>query len=404
MARILTFSLLLLLNINVYGQSDVIPNGVPTYEVSREHMFAQMLRDRAADTDPHLPNGNYYNRNRSNFKGNANYPILPFTPLIKNQMGSILTDVSTIKIIDVRFDQEKVGFLPVNNELQRNFYSVLGLNIDPSLITWLKKGYFENHLILDTNSKRELLVVLKKFWFTNDVRKAYSVSNPPLYTTLHYDLEIYTSIDINYYPQRSISGELSTLYGKGNSYSSLTDSFLVKLKNEIIDSDFKTKETEANWQSPIDFNDHFNNRMRLVKDLENRPPGLYYKFEDLLNGAPITDSVEITVKYNNFDMGSIYACQLIAFKEGVHYPANNAWGYYDGKTFFVNTGNGFFVKLYKTNDQFIFYNLKNIQQDRIKKGILENINIGDNEYFMLRDYTKAFAFTFQLDLETGKLF
>jgi len=404
MVRILTFSMLILC-ISSYAQWDVIPNGVPTGKLLEQDRFAQMLRDKAADNDPHLPKGYNFNSTPSNFTGNVNYPILSFSPLIKNEKGSLLANISSIKIIDLRFDQDKVGFLPMDNDLQRKFFNrIMGLNIGPSLLNWLKQGFFENHLTLDTNSKRQLQVVLKKFWFTNDIRKTYTVSNPPLFTTLHYDLELFTSLDIGYYHQRSIAGELTASYNNGASFSSLTDSFLVKLKNEILSADFASKETEVNWQSPIDFNDHFNNRMRLVKDLENRPPGLYNSFEDLLSGSPATDSVEMTVKYTNFDMSPLYACQLIAFKNGVHYPVNNAWGYYSYGSFYINTGNGFFVKLYRTKDQYIFYHLKNLQEDRIKKAILEKINFGDNEYLMLRDYTKAFAFTFQLDLETGKLF
>jgi hypothetical protein len=407
MQRIFTFSLLLILNCVVSAQSSNQQTGSqPIIQTTRtkEDRFAQQLRDRASDTDPHLPSTDQNNRSQRNFTGNASYPVMPFTPEIKSLSENKLSNISSIKIIDVRFDQEKVGFLPVNNELQKKGYSVFGFNIAPNLSAWLKEAYFENKLQLDTTTNRQLLVVLKKFWFSNDVQKPYTVSNPPLRTTLHYHFELFSSIDIGYYPQRSISGEISTLYNKGLSYTHLTDSFLLILQKEMLYADYKNKETETNWQSPVDFNENYNKRMHIVSELENKPPGLYNSFEDLLKGTPGTDSIEINIKYNNYDVAPIYGCQLTAFKDGVHYPLNNSWGYYNGKILFINIGNGFFVRLYRTNDQYIFYHLKNIQQDRIKKDLLERIRIGDNDYLMLRDFTKAFAFTYQLDLDTGKLY
>jgi hypothetical protein len=114
--------------------------------------------------------------------------------------------------------------------------------------------------------------------------------------------------------------------------------------------------------------------------------------------------VQLTVKYSNYDHAPQYACQVIAFKEGQHVSTNKAWGYFDGSSLYVNTGNGFYIKLVRVKDDYIFIHLNNLREEKIKTNILETIQIGTTPYVLLKDYTKAFSLTYQLDLETGKLF
>jgi hypothetical protein len=100
----------------------------------------------------------------------------------------------------------------------------------------------------------------------------------------------------------------------------------------------------------------------------------------------------------------LYACQLNAFKDGQHIASNKSWGYFDGFSLFVNTGNGFYIKLIRSKDDYVFFDLKSIRQDQIKSTILDGIQIGNSPYPLLKDYTKAYALTYQLDLDTGKLY
>jgi len=110
------------------------------------------------------------------------------------------------------------------------------------------------------------------------------------------------------------------------------------------------------------------------------------------------------MKYNNYDRIPLYACQLVAFTPGQRQSSKESWGYFDGTSLFLNTGAGFFIKLIRTKEDYVFFHLKNIREDRIKQDILEGIQIGSSSYQVIRDYTKGFALTFQMDTETGQLY
>jgi hypothetical protein len=109
-------------------------------------------------------------------------------------------------------------------------------------------------------------------------------------------------------------------------------------------------------------------------------------------------------KFTNYDRVPLYACIITGFKEGLPMSCNRSWGYFDGIDLFTNAGSGFFIKLKRSKENYIFYNLKNIQQDNIKKDILEGMKFGETPYLLMRDYTKIFTLTYQLDPETGKLY
>ncbi|MES2330988.1 MAG: hypothetical protein V4539_15400 [Bacteroidota bacterium] len=311
---------------------------------------------------------------------------------------------ANIILIDARADNEKVGFMPLESDMQKKGYTTVGLQLDKKLSGWFNDNFIEKNISIDSNQPRQLEIVIRKFWFSNSVSELYSVSNPKLRTSLHYQFDVYSSFNLGYYPQQKIMGSFTTLYNKGNAYNELTDSLFAVLRKSLGKLDLKAMETDNNWQSPIDFNDYYNSKMRQVSHFEQMPRGLYASYQDFLEKNISGDSVELVKQYSNYDRAEMYACQLTAFKDGQHIPSNKSWGYYDGSFLFLNTGNGFFVKLIRSKENFNFYHVRNIQQDRIKQDILNGINIGNTSYQLLKDYTKAFALTYQLDTDTGTLY
>jgi len=335
---------------------------------------------------------------------NSAYPIVDIST--QNNFTDTLSfsSVSNIKLIDARFDTEKNGFLPVGLDIQKKGYNILGFQINKNIVSWLAKDFIEKNMATDSSSKRQLVIVLQKFWFSNSVSDHYSASNPKLLTTLYYHFDLYTSRNTGYYPQKKIAGSFTALYKNGKAYNELTDSILVLLKKELLSQNFGATETEANWQSPVDFNDYNNTRTRQAAQFEKMPKGIYATYADFLEKKTMCDSVEMTVKYNNYDREQLYACQLVAFQDGLHRACNQAWGYFDGSSIFLNTSNGFFLKLFRSKEDYVFFHLKNLHEERIKQDMLESIQIGNSHYQLLKDYTKVFALTYQLDKETGKLY
>ncbi|MCW3088329.1 MAG: hypothetical protein JWQ78_1715 [Sediminibacterium sp.] len=334
----------------------------------------------------------------------SHYLVTPF--LLQTHFTDTirLSTVNNIKLVDARFDNAKVGFLPVNNQIQKKGYSVLGLQVAKSPVEWLSQNFINKHIITDTSSHRQLVIVLEKLWYSSSASEHYTVTNPKLLTTLHYHFGIYTSLDIGYYPQKKLSGTITLPYNKASAYTLLADSLLQLLKQQVLTNQYSAKETEANWLSPVDFNDHYNNRFKRLTHPEQVPKGIYTSYQDFVDRKPSSDSVEMIVKYNNYDRALLYACQLTAFKDGQPVSCSRAWGYYDGVSLFVNTSSGFFIKLIRNKEDFVFFNLKNIREEKIKPDMQASILIGASSYRLLKDYTKAFALTYQLDYDTGSLY
>lgn len=332
------------------------------------------------------------------------YPIIGFVPKSGFSDTFSMAGLKSIKLIDARFDNYKVGFSPVGYALQKKGYNTLGLQIDKTPADWLRGKFMQFGISSDTGSHRQLTIVLQKFWFSNSAIDRYTATNPKLTTTLHYHFDIYTSLDIGYYPQRKFAGTLTELYNNGDAYNELADSLLALLKKEVFTNSYAAKETETNWLSPVDFNNYYNKRFKILAHLEKKPKGVYETYNDFLANKPISDSVEMIVKYNNYGRAVTYACQLTSFKDGQTFSCNKSWGYYDGVSLFVNTGNGIFIKLIRTKEDFVFYYLKNFNEERIKPDLQESIIIGKASYQVLKDYKKAFGLTYQLDYDTGKLY
>lgn len=334
----------------------------------------------------------------------SSYPIIGFVPKTGFSDMFNMAGLKSIKLIDARFDNYKVGFSPVGYALQKKGYNALGLQIDKTPADWLRLKFMQNGFGADTGSRRQLTIVLQKFWFSNSAQDRYTAANPKLTTTLHYHFDIYTSLDIGYYPQRKFAGTLTALYNNGDAYNGLADSLLVLLKKEVFTNIYSAKETETNWLSPVDFNDYYNKRFKILAHPEKKPRGVYETYDDFLANKPISDSVEMIVKYNNYERAVTYACQLTAFKDGQPVSCNKSWGYYDGRALFVNTGHGIFIKLIRTKEDFVFYYLKNFNEEKINPDLQASIIIGNASYQVLKDYKKAFGLTYQLDYETGKLY
>jgi hypothetical protein len=199
-------------------------------------------------------------------------------------------------------------------------------------------------------------------------------------------------------------GEIRLPYENGLAIDYLTDSVLKIIGHEIANIPFPQKEIEKNWLAPADFNEYYTQRIKKGLWKTIKPVGVYATYEDFLNGEPFCDSIQIFKKFPNFDRGPVYATMIFGYKSNEGVSCTTAWGYFNGASLFINTGNGFYIKLLQVKNDFLFPNLKKIEQEKIRKNILSNIKIGTSDYLLLEDYNLAYSFTYQLDPDTGKLF
>jgi hypothetical protein len=109
-------------------------------------------------------------------------------------------------------------------------------------------------------------------------------------------------------------------------------------------------------------------------------------------------------KYNNSGFTTLYASQIAPYQNGEPLSGTKAWGYYDGISIFLNIGNGFYIKLILSGEDYLFLFLKNMGYDKIKKELQDHLYINDTPYKLLRNFTKQYSLIYKLNYETGKLF
>ena len=277
------------------------------------------------------------------------------------------------------------------------------LLINNAPVQWLQENTISENPETGTSGVRELVLVMQKFWFSNSASERYTLSKPKLLTTLYYNFDVYSSTGYGYFPQTTFSGSLTTLYKRGDAYNELANALLVSLQETLVAKSFKAKETDMNWLSPIAFIEYYDERKKKTSQLADVPRGMYATYNDFLAKKPITDSVEILVIYNEYETET-YACQFTAYRNEQPLSCYRNWGYFDGSYLFLNTGNGFYIKLTKNKEDYVFANLKEINKQHIKSYLTSSIQIGNSAYEVIKDYARAFNLTYKLDYDTGKLY
>jgi len=131
--------------------------------------------------------------------------------------------------------------------------------------------------------------------------------------------------------------------------------------------------------------------------------GVYPTYEDFLQQKPITDSIDI-IPYMDYYDRDVVAAYLSIIKNGLPASCSKYWGYYDGRYLFYNTGNGYFVRMFPVNGQFVFADLQQVAYNTKKRSLADEILIGKTPYDILKDYGKAYHLFFQLNYEDGKLY
>jgi hypothetical protein len=333
------------------------------------------------------------------------YPIVNFNPQLTHTDSINLPEIQKIRIIDGRFDIKKVGFFPSDHSFQEKSLFMVGLQLQGNLAAWLKENFIDKNVMIDSNntSNRQLIILLKQFWYSFSASTALNAKTN-LISTLHYRFDIFSSKDAGYYPLKKMEGTFSSIYNDSKVYNLLTDSLLVALKKQIAKLPYAAVEKEKNWIAPADFIDYCNKDLKGIQKIEENKKGLYASYEDFLANKTIADSIVLIKKYNNSGFTTLYASQIAPYQNGEPLSGTKAWGYYDGVSIFLNIGNGFYIKLILSGEDYLFLFLKNMGYDKIKKELQDHLYINDTPYKLLRNFTKQYSLIYKLNYETGKLF
>ncbi len=346
------------------------------------------------------------NSSQNNFLNKVNnyFPIVNLDITTSNSTIN-LSQVSAIRLFDVRSDQQKTGFLPIILPLKKQGFDVIGLTINQSPLVWLKNWLEKIPLSTDTISTRKLIFVLRDCWFSQDAFVHRHSANNSLLTTLNYNIELFTQVENDYYPLKKLNGEFSSPFEEGKSFQLLMDSLqqLIEKKGfNVIDGKSEINKLKIDATT---FNAYLN-EIRLKKTFAMNPvKGVYESFEKFIDQAPFADSAVVIKSYNLGENIPTYATQIQPLINGMEKNSYGIWGYFDGKDLFYNTGNGLFIKLIKDNQNgYFFKNLNLFLRDNIKSTLLSSVKFGKSDYSIIKEYARISPLTYKLNLSDGKLY
>jgi hypothetical protein len=243
------------------------------------------------------------------------------------------TGFSHFEVLDERADTSRIGI--------HTFIPDFGHNRDRQLIFAHSAGGeladYLNHHYTQPNSPYTALVILRTLWLSdaNYVRAEFLRHPEHRFerTHIHLKAEIYAIRDGRYLPvlrydtlqtamRKRILQERSAYYEWGLN--------LTLLMNDLVDSASRltpAKEESNRWVDRDDIRQFNASRFNPPID-DNRPAqGVYASFEEFRNNTPSIQNYEI--KLENHE-------RLLYIREsGNTYYTHDAWGYCDGKDFYV---------------------------------------------------------------------
>jgi len=304
--------------------------------------------------------------------------------------------VSSIEVIDNRYDTSKQGFFPVYKNPPRQITFIDHLSV------WML-SQLKDIINTEKNSERKLVIIIQRFWFNNSAIQKYSPFKQHLETTLYYKLELFSVLNDHYFPLKRTEGMFTTAFNDQVTYKPLVDSMMKMLRKDISAINYTVKEDAKNALSNEQLISYIHKKTEKVNLKRPLVKGVYESFNDFLQQKIIGDSVDL-IRYTDYFDRQMVACQIGVYIQNSLQPCNRYWGYYDGKYLFVNTGNGLFIKLTPWFNQFILADLQQIAFSRKRKTFVTEATISTSSYNTIKDFAKAYHLFFQLDYDDGKLY
>ena len=310
------------------------------------------------------------------------------------QVEKQVLPVYRIEIIDNRYDTYKIGFHPEFKKAPREIRLWTPF---PEII----KKIFSDEIQLDEHEDRKLIVVIQQCWISYYAENRFNILKKNMLAELQYKVECFTAMDTNYYPLKRMSGNIVMTYDEETSSQYLVDSMIHLIQLEIPKLKIGERETANSAISETRMNNYI---VEKKSGIPNRYAyGVYPTFEDFLQQKPITDSIDI-IPYKDYYERDIVAAYLSIIKNGYPAPCSKYWGFFDGRYLFYNTGNGYFVRMFPVDGQFVFADLQQVTLNTKKRSLANEAVIGKTTYDILKDYGKAYHLFFQLNYEDGKLY
>lgn len=314
-----------------------------------------------------------------------------------DDITSTKTEISNIIVIDARFDSSSLGFYQTKGG--KNYSIIPGYSLTRQVSNFLEK------YLITTNNGKNIVLVLKKLWLTNecieepieDVKK-----KTPTGTWLNgiiTKFEFYCSYQDGYTPLYRFDSIFSGVSNiKDYSWEYLRDALTAsvqKLKmadlNNLSSARKKMSLAEIITYSKQQFNIPISNTAIYKK-------GVYKTFDEFKMNSP---------SYSDYEIKKDKLTETIFLKgEKGEYPVRAVWGFCDGNNLYIKSSDNYF-ELVKKQNTFICFGAKTLTRKR---------RIQAANVIMLGAYAGAMApgskkvsyqvdrKLYQLDMETGEIY
>ncbi len=300
-----------------------------------------------------------------------------------------------IQFIDNRYDTSLLGFFPIYKRIPKK------IRLNDELPLWMQ-SQFEKMFTRNEKEPRQLLIVIQKLWFSPEAHEKFSLLKQRLQIGLYYNLEVYSRLNDQYFAIKRLQGDFHTTFYEQTAYQVLTDSLFGLLQNVLPETDYEVREAK---NKTIDSTTLF----KYLNDKKQRLPqntfqkGIYASYDDFIQQKVMSDSVEVVKSYDYYQ-SKMVGCNLGVYIQGELQSCNQCWGYFDGRFLYLNSGNGFFMRLRQLGNQFILADLQDVAMQTIHKSIMSDVMIGNSTYGNIKDFAKTYRLFYQLDYDNGKLF
>lgn len=324
----------------------------------------------------------------------------------------------SVSVVDARDDTSAVGYYYLSKrEAQKHTIKpgpgAKGGNTDkwskvykctPALQDALS-AWINQYLQCGKNNtvKNKLLIVVKKFWLSDEAEKIGQAMNgwdPGLLCKL----EFYLERDSVYYPLYR-TDSVFTYKERLNDFAGMkfvdnSGVFITSaLKNSLSNLLSINPEEIIAKRRKLSFSDIYNEYSKkqevpvLSAAVFNK--GVYKDFEEFKTNSP--SLVEFEFRESKFG-------DIMYIKEnGSEYPARNVWGYSDGSNMFINSGDKY-SKLERKENTFYFFGIKGIVQ-KTKHDFMRSsgLNYATNTGPKKTAYKLDLKY-YQLDMESGEAY
>ncbi|MFI5134136.1 MAG: hypothetical protein ACHQEB_07365 [Chitinophagales bacterium] len=302
---------------------------------------------------------------------------------------------TTIRFIDNRSDTARFGFFPVYKRVPKS------IRLNDELPAWMQVQ-FGKLFTKNETAERQLLIAVQKFWFSPEAFEKFSLLKQKLQIALYYNLEVYSVVNSRYFAIKRFEGNFRTIFNEESAYQALTDSLFTLLKQQLPAIDYTLRESKGKPLDSTQVFQYFNDKKKNIQQNFLRR-GVYASYDDFIQQKIIGDSVEIVKSYDYYQMRMV-GCNLGVYVQGGLQSCSKCWGYFDGRYLFVNTGNGFFMRLRSWNNQFVLADLQEIAMQSIHKSATSDVIIGNTSFENIKDFAKTYRLFYQLNYDDGRLF